>query len=143
MNLHPFLSAFPPVLIIQAFVCELILLRAADREFWKKVGRYTLVAALIFTAAAFFSGYFAAEDASQTFNVSQDVIANHHNFGRLLLFALIPVTLFSFLRDDSCRLNLLYLFFLAAALALVLYTGWLGGNLVFRHGAGVFATGNP
>ena len=108
-----------------------------------------LLALAVFTPLTFLSGYFAASDAEQTFVVAPEVIETHRAFGRLLIIFLVPTFLTAALsrtalssgNPAASKLNGVYLLFLTATLAIAAYTGYLGGSLVFEHGAGVRA--NP
>lgn len=142
INLHPPLSAFPLALIITAGILELIC-------FWKNSPtlraaiRVNLLFAVLFVAATFFTGYRASELANQTFTIADDVIRAHHSVGRLLLFLIAPCAALEVLSTRATHnpkvFRILYLIFLAVCLGLVIYTGYLGGRLVFVEGAGVVA----
>lgn len=143
MNFHPFLSAFPVVLINLAFFAEIFIIFSKDNSNWRWLSRLLILLSFLFTAAAFFSGYFAAESASQSFVVSPEVIAIHHNWGRALLFLLLPTLIFSYLREDRLVFAWIFRILLVLAWSVTLYTGYLGGDLVFSKGAGVTASRNP
>jgi uncharacterized membrane protein len=139
-NIHPFLSSFPVALIITAFVLEVFSLFTASEK-WRTVIFTNLIFAAIFTLLAFVSGYQAKEIANQTFQVSEDLILFHHYWGRALLFCVIPCVAFHFFMQRSPQAMIRYLYLLSLALitAIALYAGYLGGELVFSHGAGVKA----
>ncbi|RIL05620.1 MAG: hypothetical protein DCC75_11520, partial [Proteobacteria bacterium] len=99
---------------------------------------------LLAVAAAFISGYQGSELANQTFVISQDYIDQHHSWGRLLLFAIFPCVALKLCSEWATHnrsiFKAFYYSFLLICLGLALRTGFLGGELVFKHGAGVFAT---
>lgn len=143
IDLHPPLSAMPLGLIVLAALLEAYCLLRPSAMLAYAAG-VNLVAAAIFSLAAFFSGYGAAESANRSFQISNEVISQHHSFGRLLLFAIIPCAALKVISTAASHgkatFRGIYLLFLAISVGLVLYTGYLGGRLVFIHGAGVSAS---
>lgn len=148
-SLHPPLSAFPLALITVVTLLEIIHIFYRSPNLLYAI-RINLALAAVFVIAAFFSGYSASESASQTFQVGDQVIAWHHSWGRLLLFFILPTFILNLI-SSSAKQNKkvwfgLYYLLLLSCQSLVIYTGYLGGQLVFLHGAGVSATvslGNP
>ena len=143
INLHPPLVAFPVALLSVVVFLEVM---AAWRPFsWiRSVISVNLVLAAAAVLVAFFSGYQASELADQTFQVPDDQISWHHAIGRMLLFVIWPCLALGLLypraRYNRSVLRAGYLFLLLCCFALVLYTGFLGGELVFKFGAGVSAS---
>lgn len=142
MNLHPVLSSFPLALLCLTIIFE-VLNRSHYRGSLEITAKIAITLAAISIGAAFYSGYGAAENADQTFRISDDVISSHHSMGRLLLFSVIPCALLRYFTASATYgrrvFDAIYLILLAATFGLVIATGFLGGELVFRHGAGVFA----
>ena len=142
-NFHPPLSAFPVALICVTALLEIAML-FTQREWLTKAAGVCLCVGAVFAGAAFLSGYSASSDASLTFPVPPDVIVRHHVVGRFLLFALVPCVALHFITQKAIHAKLgfriAYLASLGLCVALVLYTGYLGGTLVFRYGAGVGAS---
>ncbi len=139
--LHPPLTGFPFVLLSCVMALELSA-AILKKEELGRMARFLLGVACLVTPLTFFSGYFAAEYASQTFQVAQDRIAEHQAAGKLLLLSLIPTFVFSSLRKSQASprvVQCLFFVSLSCSLYLVLLTSSRGGDLVFRHGAGVFA----
>ena len=141
-NLHPPLAAFPLALLVVVGLLEIVQLIRPRINFGLVI-RVNLILAVVGTVAAFFSGYQASDLANQTFQVADDVIAEHHLWGRLLLFVIVPCATLQILATVAQHgrnwFRCAYYISLIAAIALVLRTGWLGGDLVFQHGAGVRA----
>lgn len=140
--LHPPLVAFPLVLIVITLFCELAFLVSAQIIF-KQVAKGSLVAALVFAILAYITGHQASEVASRSFVVPDEVIGHHFLIAKISLIVLVPTVALKFISDSakySAALFLwLYRMFLIFTCALFIYTGWLGGQLVFKYGAGVFA----
>jgi len=104
---------------------------------------FILVCDVVATTAAFFSGYQGSELADRTFRVPDEPIAWHHACGRLLLFLVVPCAALRFVstraRFNARAFAIAYGVVLSLCVGLVLYTGYLGGRLVFAFGAGVYA----
>lgn len=139
-NFHPPLSAFPFALITLVALLEIFNFRGTSATFRAAI-RVNLFAAGVATIAAFLSGYGASEAANQSFTVADEVIARHHFFGRFLLFVIIPCVAVRLIADRAKHGTRLfvgaYYLLLVVSIGLVVYTGFLGGKLVFESGAGV------
>ena len=142
MNLHPPFSSFPIVLFIVALIFEAIGIYRKN-DLLISVARANLIAACVFMFAAFFSGYQAAESASISFKIPTEAIQNHHSIGKILLFISIPTAILAILsrtaKNNIKTFSIAFYIFLMACVSLAIYCGWLGGNLVFKYGAGVSA----
>ncbi|MFM1848173.1 MAG: hypothetical protein RL417_1647 [Pseudomonadota bacterium] len=141
-NLHPPLTAFPLVLLLSIACLEVIAWRR--KLDWNKPIEVLLVFMVVAVVAAFFSGYQASEIADRTFAVPNEPISWHHTIGRFLLFLSIPCAALRFVgaraRFNQELFRYGYRLTLAGCIGLAIYTGYLGGELVFRHGAGVYAS---
>jgi len=95
--------------------------------------------------AAFFSGYIASDLADQFFEVPDEPISQHHVLGRLLLFTSIPMLALMWIGYAASHSKAMFLaayrLLLLACVVLVIFTGYLGGELIFNYGAGVHASG--
>ena len=140
-NPHPVLASFPLAFIVIGFALEL-LDEVTKRETFVFVVRVLLTIAALGVIAAFFSGYFAI-DAAQggSFAIPEAAVAYHHNFGRVLMFAVVPLLLLNFAKDKAIANKQIwrgvYLVFFSICAALAVYVGHLGGELIFDHGVGV------
>ena len=142
---HPPFSAFPVALIAVVVLLEIVTV-IFKKDWSAKAATFILILAVIGVIAAFFSGYQASEHADQSFKIPDEAIAQHHLFGKLLLFVSIPCLVLKFFslkaKYSIAFFKYTYLVFLFAALGLVIQTGYLGGKLVFELGAGVKAQSN-
>ena len=90
---------------------------------------------------AFLSGYQGAEFVTPEQNVPDSAIGWHQDMGRILLFITIPVVALGMIYEKAENnkkfFQAAYYFFLILGFLMVLYTGYLGAELVFSHGAGV------
>lgn len=145
-NPHPVLASFPLAFIVLGFLLELCDLLRRDKIFGFVV-RVMVVIATLGVAAAFYSGYFAIEGAEGgSFAVPNDEVAFHHNFGRILLFMVVPLLILNFAKDKAVTSrqvwNGLYYIFFATCALISIYVGYLGGELIFKHGVGVHVMPN-
>lgn len=140
MDLHPPLNAFVFVCICVAAGSEVLRVFRNSTVVRFMVGAHVSLAA-VFAVFAFVSGLSAAESASEMFEVSDDLIGGHYEAARLLLFVILPCPGLYYIALQAKHSRALFagLFraVLLAAFGLVLYSGYLGGKLVFSHGAGV------
>jgi uncharacterized membrane protein len=143
-NLHVPVTNFPSSCIVILVVLELVSLLRPKTPLGPARGILLACYALSVTAS-FFTGYLAADNASQTFKVSDDLVAHHHVYGRWCLLSLIPLLTFGVLRTrakyNRSVLNAFYHLFLLISFLFVVYASHLGGELIFRHGAGVNVEG--
>ena len=139
-NPHPPLSGFPFILLSVALASE-ILSFFWQQENCRKFALNCLWVACLVSPITYFSGYWGAEYANQSFSISEDVIANHQAWAKFYLISLVSTLLFSILsREYKTRLlRALFLLCLALSFSLASFTALKGGRLVFEHGAGVSA----
>ena len=143
-NPHPPLSAFPIALACLVALCEVV------SYFWKEksselrtVGKWVLVSSFIFSPLTYYTGYWGAELASKTFEVSDELISYHQMLAKLYLATLVTCALFA-LMDTFDKENRPFVKFgYSTLVALTLFAAIMvsrqGGKLVFEHGAGVSA----
>ncbi len=138
--LHPPLTSFPFALLLTATLLEAFQLLRPSLEVRNAI-RIILFFAGFFIIAAFLSGYQASELANKSFVIADELISKHHSVGRLAMIALLSTLVLhevSIFAVNSKKVFWAgYYIFLILAVILVVYTGYLGGELVFRYGAGV------
>lgn len=139
--IHPFLTSFPVVLCLVIGILELMALR---REAILRPSINILLGLLLLTMClAFFSGYYAATGASISFTVPVEAIEFHQLWGKLALFLSIPAVILGWFQSAALQHQIIfkacYRFFLLATIIVTIYTGYLGGQLVYARGAGVYA----
>ena len=144
LNPHPALTGFPLVLLVLLVTVEL--LRASGRRSdLDRPAELLLLALVIFTPLTFLSGYLAAAGADRSVPVAPEFIESHRAAGRFLIIMLVPTVLLAYLckaaqQNNGSRppgLFRIYLICLFLSLAIAVRTGFLGGELVFEHAAGV------
>jgi uncharacterized membrane protein len=138
--LHPPFTSFPVPLLFTACAMEIAVL-LTKRDSLKITVQILLLLAAIFTGLSFYTGYGASEAADQFFKIPNDVISFHHSIGRATLLCIIPLCAVSLLRSYAKYgikfFSAVYILLLISTLLLAVYTGYLGGELVFKYGAGV------
>ncbi|MBX7139309.1 MAG: DUF2231 domain-containing protein [Oligoflexia bacterium] len=141
INPHPPLAAFPFALVLSTLLLESYCIWKRNYAGWKPTLKLLLRGAAVFTLLSFLSGYYANQVADGTFQVPDQPIALHHLIGKLALFcvpACAVIQRFA-LDGEKPAAVLTYRILLLLAAALVTFTGYLGGELVFTYGAAVVA----
>lgn len=144
VHLHPICSAVATGTLFVVVVFELA--RVLQGERFKGRDALPLLQLLLAltAAAAFFSGYRGAEEASKSFVVGRELIEQHHSLGRLFFILAAATAVAGAVSRAAVYqrtfFRSLYLVLLAGAVCSGIVAGYMGGSLVFEHGAGVSAT---
>lgn len=139
---HPALSGAPAALVLMVVASEVLALASSAPVNFRRVSYFAIACLVVVAPFTYFTGYFAAAEASQVFSVPPELITEHQSYAKLLLLSLVPLFLFSILRPRETKLgvlNILFFVFLLTTTLLVFITSNHGGDLVFEHGAGVRA----
>ena len=151
LNPHPPLSGFPIVLVCTLALLEAIRARSKNPADWQRTLSFVVLLLMTFVPLTYFSGYFGADYAHSQFTVPDEAILQHQLWAKCALFISIGMTLIYVLafvaekeKPHVAKLLLrVYRIFLICLLAVLIRTGFLGGNLVFSHGAGVHVEQAP
>jgi uncharacterized membrane protein len=139
--LHPFLVHFPIALLTVCLFCELgaVWFKKPD---WSQVGWWFQLLGTLGVICAALSGVVAEGFAGQALLRAADTFELHEQlaFAASAIFSLLMFFRFASRRTIPPAWPRLYLAALGAGVALLLATGWLGGELVFRYGVGVLPT---
>ena len=138
-ELHPILAHFPLVLMPLSVASDVVG-SVTDNPFMLGVGRMAMPLAVTSMALTAASGTLAQEGvkASQQPGVAQDFLTTHRNMNTVVFGA---ATALMIMRMRQKRPNGLY-FTLAAGSGLALvYSAYLGGEMVHKYGVGVEAAG--
>jgi len=139
-NLHPVFTTLPFALFMVVAFLEGVSL------FWKppflqRTIQVNLLLAGLTIIPAFLSGYQGLTLAEQSFTVQESLIVTHHSFGKALLFIAVPCVALGLVSANVKEYRIVwkgfYYLTLFCCVGLVIYTGYLGAELVFSHGAGV------
>ncbi len=137
-HLHAMFIHFPIALLIVGFLSEVISL-FSKKEFFKRGGFYLLILGSLGTIASYLSGNAAGEGIEE--GPLKDVMELHEQAATITLWltiitAVVYLTIFIFkYRQRWVKIVSVLLF--AAVIGGIARTGYLGGQLVYKHGAGV------
>ena len=136
--IHPMLVPFPIVCFIGALVTDLAFLHYGNAHGWAVAGRILLVVGLIMAALAAVTGLtdFLGEKRIQ----GSDAI--HHMLANVSAVVIEVVNLFLRWHNDAA-IGKIGVYLSALVVLILLYSGWKGGELVYRHGMGVQDTTTP
>lgn len=130
--IHPMLIVFPIGLLIFSLLCDLIALLSAEPAIWHAVALFTMIGGFIGALIAAMPGFI--DFLSITEDRTKKVAIMH------MAFNLIVVTLYGvnlWLRLNGEEINGTPLVLSLVAVGLLGVSGWLGGQLVYKHGVGV------
>jgi len=129
--IHPMLVSFPIVCFIGAFAADLAFLRDAWHP-WAVGGRVLLLVGLIMAALAAVTGLtdFLGEKRIQVPDAIKHMLAN--------VTAVVIELVNLILRwHNDASIPKIGVYLSGIVVLILLYSGWKGGELVFRHGMGV------
>ena len=138
-HIHPMLVHFPIALLILGFVAELVGL-ALKRKFFTDAAFLLLITGALGAVAAVLSGSFAADGLEEAGTLKQ-AVETHEGAAELAMWLAIIAGAFrlTLVMAKKYAGSLRYVsavLFLVAVLA-VARAGYYGGELVFKHAAGV------
>lgn len=137
-HLHAMFIHFPIALLIVGFLSEVISL-FSKKTFFKTGGFYLLILGTLGTIASYLSGNAAGEGIEE--GPLGKAMELHEQAATITLWltiitAVVYVTIFIFkYRQRWMKIVSVILF--AAVIGGIARTGYLGGQLVYKHGAGV------
>lgn len=138
-HLHPMIVHFPIALLFVAFLADLAGL-ALKREFFSRMGLVLLILGTAGVVAAYLSGDFAADGLTEAGPLKM-AIENHEEAALLTLWLMVITTVLRLalvvFRKYTGMLRWIPLALFLVGVASVARTGYYGGELVFKHAAGV------
>lgn len=134
--IHPMLVPFPIVCFVGTLVVDIVFIRTGNPN-WAIASRYLLGVGLIMAALAALSGLtdFFGEKRIQGSDAIKHMLAN------VVAVVVNLVNFFIRLHSDTA-IQSLGVYLSAIVVLILLYSGWKGGDLVYRHGMGVHDTSN-
>jgi uncharacterized membrane protein len=132
--IHPMLVPLPVASVVGAFLSDLQYARTGDR-FWARASRILLGSALVTGAVA---APFGVADFALVPHARKPIDGWIHGIGNGAVMALTAVNLLPRLADAEKGAKSGLLMSATAAMAVGL-TGWLGGELSYRHRIGMTA----
>jgi len=131
--LHPVLVHFPLALLPVSVLADALATLAGVASL-RPVGWWAMAAAAAGAAAAAAAGWYDMTRASLDEPVHHRV-HRHRRFGLALLAALVGLAVWRGVMEASDRfIPMLYLDLAALTVALAVFQGWLGGELVYADG---------
>lgn len=129
--IHPMLVVFPIGLFVFSFVCDLVFLGTGD-ILWSDIAYYTIAGGIIGAVAAAVPG---AIDLFSMPSSRMRSIGIVHMTINLVVVALFAINFWMRGTADPAAAGPIWLSGIGVALLAV--SGWLGGEMVYVHGAGV------
>ncbi len=130
--IHPMLITFPIGLLVFSLICDLIALRSANVETWMTVALYTMIGGFIGALAAAIPG--TIDFLSLTEPRVKKIALLHMSLN------LVAVTLYAvniWLRVNGADSHGTPLLLSVVAVGILSISGWLGAEMVHKHGVGV------
>lgn len=135
--IHPMIIPFPIVCFIGTFVADVVYLRNNDAG-WATASHWLLIVGLVMAALAAVTGLtdFFGDKRIQGGDAIKHMLAN------VLAVVLELVNLLLRLNNDDFIAST-GVYISGVVVLILIYSGWMGGELVFKHGIGVHDTPNP
>jgi uncharacterized membrane protein len=137
-HIHAMVIHFPIALLMAGFLSEIIAL-ISKNEFYKKTAVYLLLLGALGAGAAYLSGSYAGEGIEE--GPLEAPMELHETAALVTLWLAIAAALFNvglyFFKNKSAWTKWTSALLFTALIGSVAYTGYLGGQLVYSHGAGV------
>ena len=129
--IHPMLIPFPIVCFIGALVTDIVFLNNNDAG-WATASKYLLGVGIVMGLLAALAGLtdFFGDKRIQVSDAIKHMLAN------VTAVVLEIVNFFIRLNNDSA-IRTTGIILSAVVVLILLYSGWKGGDLVYRHGVGV------
>jgi uncharacterized membrane protein len=137
-HLHAMVIHFPIALLLAGFLTEIIAL-FSKKEFFRQVSMYLLVLGSLGAVTAYISGNFAGEGIEEgPLKIPMEL---HEQSALITLWLAIITALFrvilSLMKYNRRWTKWVFILLFAALAGSVSRTGYLGGQLVYKHAAGV------
>lgn len=131
--IHPMAVKFPIVFFISAFVCDIVFLRTGHAG-WAIASQWLLGAGLVIALVAAVGGLIDFFGDSRIRALGD---AWRHMIGNVILVVVEAVNFYLRCRDGAGVISPYGVILSGAGVALLLFTAFMGGQLVFRHRVGV------
>ena len=131
--LHPMLIPFPVAFLVATFVCDLIFWRTGNAS-WSAASMWVLGAALVMAALAALTGL---TDFMGDARIRDLSAAWHHMLGNVVAVVLALVNWYRRYAAGDAAVLPWGLVLSTVIVLLLLYNGWRGWEMVYRHRVGV------
>jgi len=131
--IHPMLIPFPIAFFVGTLVTDIVYSQKGQ-PFWATMGQWLLVAGLVMAALAAVAGFtdFLGERRIRQLNA-----AWHHMIGNVAVVVIELISLWQRLDKGPAFVLPMGLVLSALVTLLLLYNGWRGWEMVYRHHVGV------
>ena len=127
--IHPMLVPFPIAFFIGAFLADLAFVKVGD-PFWSRAAFWLIAAGLVGAALAALAGFTEFFGERRIRDLSSAWL---HMLGNVAVVVIELVNLLVRIDAPEAGLRSPGIYLSAAAFLLLGFTGWMGGELVFRH----------
>lgn len=132
--IHPMLIPFPIAFLTGALITDIVY-KFTLYFLWLEFSTWLLASGLVFGLIA---GFFGIVDFVLVRKVRRTLAGWVHFISNILVLITAFVNLFTRLKQVEFELQTLNLLLSAAAVILLLVSGWYGGELVYKHKIGIF-----
>lgn len=133
--LHPLLVTFPIAFLIGAFLTDLAFQGTSD-AFWARASIWLIGAGLVGGVLAALAGFIDFLASARIRSLS---LVWYHLIGNAIALVLSAISLYLRIASEAPVVTGTELFLSVLVVVIFAVTGWLGGELVFRHGVGMAA----
>ena len=137
--LHPPLVHFAIVLPMVALIFQLAY-SVSNNYAYSQWSSYILMIAAVFMSAAWFTGGMQGEDVYPLLSEEgQSLLKQHKNLGFYIMLMTIVLAMAKFIacKSRTVFLETIVLIGLLGISSVVAYQGFIGGDVVYKHGGGV------
>ena len=131
--IHPLLVPFPIAFLVGALLCDLAFWRTADL-FWVRGSKYLLAAGIVMAAVAAIAGLIDFVTISRVRSLAAAWV---HAIGNATAVVIAIWNLVIRWGDPGTVILPMGIVLSAVVVVIFVVTGWLGGELVFRHRIGM------
>jgi uncharacterized membrane protein len=135
--IHPMVIIFPIAALSGALITDVVYLLTND-DFWARSSVYLITAGVVTGAVA---GALGALDYLTNPRIRSLRVATLHGAGNVVVIVLAVINLLVRVDDSAAGLRSPGIFLSVIIGLLMVATGWLGGELVYRHKVGVDSRG--
>ena len=131
--IHPMLVPFPIAFLVGALLTDIAYLNSG-RAMWAYASSWLIGAGI---ASALLAAIFGFIDYFGEQRIRRLKVANAHMIANLLAVAVSAVNLMVRMREGAMGVEGIGVTLSAIVVLLLLFSGWMGGHMVYRHGVAV------
>ena len=131
--IHPMLIPFPIAFLVGALVTDLISTQGGGDAFWARASMFLLGAGIVMALLAALFGFIDFFGSRRIRDLSH---AWQHMFANLLAVVVAVLNFVLRLGDEAEAVAPTGLALSAVTVGILLFSGWRGGDLIYRHGVG-------